>query len=363
MAASAAANRDCGLSVYGTVKVDAPHIAARRSIHPPPQRIRPRLHSRRTASMDEASSNRPRSLACTGRNALRILVLGSTESWYLADLRRAAADRHEIVAGTFRQIAASLDGDTVSIATGPSAFAAFDAVLVRTMAAGSLEQIVFRMDALARAEAAGQVVINPPRAVEAAVDKFLALARLREAGLPVPRTVVCQSSEQAMEAFAQLGGDVVIKPLFGAEGRGIARVNDEALLLRACRMLEDLRAVLYLQEFVPHAGYDIRALVVGHKVYGIQRRSETDWRTNISRGATAASCRLDSVMEDYALRAAAAVGAPIAGVDLLPARDGRLLVLEVNAVPGWRATAQALETDIAAEVLAYVEGQVQRHTP
>lgn len=291
---------------------------------------------------------------------MRFLVLGSPESWYLADLRRAAADRYELATGTFRQIAASLGGDTSAIATGEAEFSQFDAVLVRTMAAGSLEQVVFRMDALAQAEAAGQVVINPPKAIEAAVDKYLALARLQAAGLPVPRTVVCQTCQQALEAFECLGGDVVIKPLFGAEGRGIARVNDEALLLRACRMLEDLRAVLYLQEFVPHAGYDIRALVIGHKVFGIRRQSETDWRTNISRGATAIACPLDPVMEEYAARAAAAVSAPLAGVDLLPTLDGRLLVLEVNAVPGWRAAAGALQADIAAEVLAYVEGQVRQ---
>jgi len=289
---------------------------------------------------------------------LRFLVLGSPESWYLADLRRAAAGRHEIVGGTFRQMAASVGESSPAVVTGEADFSQFNAVLVRAMAAGSLEQVVFRMDALARAQEAGQVVINPPRAIEAAVDKYLALVRLQSAGLPVPRTFVCQTSQQALEAFERLGGDVVIKPLFGAEGRGIARVNDEAMLLRACRMLEDLRAVLYLQEFVPHRGYDIRALVIGHKVFGVQRRSESDWRTNVSRGATASPYRLDARMEDYALRAAAAVGAPLAGVDLLPAADGRLLVLEVNAVPGWRATAQALETDIAAEVLAYVESQV-----
>lgn len=303
---------------------------------------------------------RPHPKTSIDGNPLKLLVLGSPESWYLADLCRAAAGRHEIIGGTFRQIAASIGEDAAAaVVTGEADFSQFDAVLVRTMTAGSLEQVVFRMDALARAQDAGQIVINPPRAIEAAVDKYLALVRLQAAGLPVPRTFVCQTSGQALEAFERLGGDVVIKPLFGAEGRGIARVNDEALLLRACRMLEDLRAVLYLQEFVPHRGYDIRALVVGHKVFGVQRRSESDWRTNVSRGATASPYPLDPQMEDFALRAAAAVGAPLAGVDLLPAADGRLLVLEVNAVPGWRATAQALETDIAAEVLAYVESRVR----
>ncbi len=289
---------------------------------------------------------------------MRIIVLGAPESWYLADLRRAAADRHEIAHATFRDIAASIEVESAGVNSGGIDLLHADALLVRTMAAGSLEQVVFRMDALARAEQAGQLVINPPRAIETAVDKYLALVRLQQADLPVPRTVVCQTSDQALDAFARLGGDVVLKPLFGAEGRGITRINDEALLLRAVRMLEELRAVLYLQEFVPHHGYDIRAFVIGDRVWGMQRRSDTDWRTNVSRGATAAPYALNPIMEDYALRAAAAIGAPLAGVDLLPAIDGRLLVLEVNAVPGWRALARALGVDVAAEVLDYVTKQI-----
>ena len=60
-----------------------------------------------------------------------------------------------------------------------------------------------------------------------------------------------------MAAFERLGGDVVLKPLFGSEGRGITRLQDEALALRAFKMLEQLGAVLYLQEFIAHEGFDI----------------------------------------------------------------------------------------------------------
>ncbi len=110
------------------------------------------------------------------------------------------------------------------------------------MPPGSLEQVVFRMDALGRLEAAGATVINPPRAIECAVDKYLTTARLAAAGLLVPRTVACQTVEDAMAAFELLGGDVVIKPLFGSEGRGITRLQDEALAERAFRLLVQLGA-------------------------------------------------------------------------------------------------------------------------
>src|SRR5205823_14974537 len=143
------------------------------------------------------------------------------------------------------------------------------------------EQVVFRMDALHRLAAAGVPVLNPPRAVEAAVDKYLTLALLAAAGLPVPTTWRGESASEALTAFAELGGDVVLKPLFGSEGRGLTRLNDEALALRAFKMLAQLGAVLYVQEFVPHEGFDIRLFLIGERVLAIRRHNQLDWRTNI----------------------------------------------------------------------------------
>ena len=61
-----------------------------------------------------------------------------------------------------------------------------------------------------------------------------------------------------------------------------------------------------------------------------------------------------------ARRAAAAVGAPLAGVDLLPGRDGKLYAIEVNAVPGWKGLARALGVDVARLVLEFVAGEARR---
>ena len=113
--------------------------------------------------------------------------------------------------------------------------------------------------------------------------------------------------------------------------------------------------LLYLQEFVPHGGFDLRVLIVGERMFAMRRRHPSDWRTNVSRGAIAERVELTAEMADLARRAARAVGAPLAGVDLLPARDGRLYAIEVNAVPGWKALAAALDVDIARVVLEYIE--------
>ena len=116
---------------------------------------------------------------------MRVAVLAAADSWYLNDLRRAAGSRHELVGVGFDRMAACLDHRGRHVQAGEHRLTDFDAVIVRTMPPGSLEQVVFRMDALGILAEAGVVVINPPRAIEAAVDKYLASAKLHAAGLRV----------------------------------------------------------------------------------------------------------------------------------------------------------------------------------
>ena len=138
-----------------------------------------------------------------------------------------------------------------------------------------------------------------PESLEAAVDKYLASAKLEAAGLNTPRTFVCQTVEDAMAGFVELGSDVVIKPLFGAEGRGIARVNDEAIAQRTFSLLVGLGAVIYLQEFIAHEGADLRVLLVGKKAFGMTRRNPLDWRTNVSRGASTEPLELTGELVEF----------------------------------------------------------------
>lgn len=292
---------------------------------------------------------------------MRLFVLSSPDSWYFQDLTRAMQGRGELRCAAFSRIRARLDeAGRCRVLCDDLNLTDWDAVLVRTMPPGSLEQVVFRMDALARAEEAGVVVLNPPRAIEAAVDKFLTSARLVQAELNSPRTIVCQTCDDALAAFEQLGGDVVVKPLFGGEGRGIMRVEDESLALRVFKTLEQLGAVIYLQEFIPHHGFDLRILLIGSRAFAMRRSNPADWRTNVSRGARAEPFTPTDEMIAIARTAAASVGAPLAGVDLLPGRDGKLYVLEVNGVPGWRALARTLQIDIAAEVLDFTAAEIER---
>jgi ribosomal protein S6--L-glutamate ligase len=130
-------------------------------------------------------------------------------------------------------------------------------------------------------------------------------------------------------------------------------------MLRAAKTLAGLGAVFYLQSYVEHEGADLRLLVVGEQVFGMRRRNPLDWRTNVSRGAATEPLEVTPELREMAIRAASAVGAPLAGVDFLPGRDGVLYALEVNAVPGWKALARTLEVDVAAIVLDWIEERLE----
>jgi RimK family alpha-L-glutamate ligase len=292
---------------------------------------------------------------------MRIGILAADDSWYYRDLMRAAQNKCEVEQLSFANLQAAVGGDVgFSCSAGHSNLHDFQAILIRTMPPGSLEQVVFRMDLLGQLAEQDIAVLNPPRAIEMAVDKYLTTAKLAQANLPTPRTIVCQTAAQAMQAFIDLGGDVVLKPLFGSEGRGITRLSDEALAVRAFRALEQLGAVLYLQEYVLHEGFDCRVLVIGDDSFAMKRVNPNDWRTNVSRGATAYPFAASPEIIDLARRAAAAVQTPIAGVDLLLDRQGKWQVIEVNAVPGWKALAATLNVDIAERVIEYTMQRVVR---
>jgi ribosomal protein S6--L-glutamate ligase len=295
---------------------------------------------------------------------MNIVILANPTSWYSDDLERAAHARgHHVQSLPFENLMARVVPGIPGYTGGdpPVDLQKADAIIVRTMPPGTLEQVVFRMNLLARLEHAGVQIMNPPRAIECAVDKYLTTARLVDAGLPTPPTIVCEDSDSALQAFAELGGDIVVKPIFGAEGRGILRVSDPDLALRTFRTLERLGAILYLQKFVPHEGYDLRVMVLdGEVLASMRRRSPHDFRTNVSREAQPEPAEIHPRERDWALRAAAAVGTRIAGVDILYDRSGTGYVIEVNGVPGWKALAHVTGRDVASAVIDSLE---RHHSP
>jgi RimK family alpha-L-glutamate ligase len=230
----------------------------------------------------------------------------------------------------------------------------YDVLFVRAIPGGSLEQVIFRVDALHRLENAGVRIVNSPAAIERTVDKYYTSTLLEDAGIPTPRTVVTERFEDAMAAFDELGGDVVVKPIFGSEGRGIVRISDPDTAYRVFRALELGRYVYYLQEFVDHGSEDIRVFVIGQQAIAAMMRQGKTWKTNVAQGAKATALEPDPELRRLALRASQALGAEYAGVDILPIAGGGYTVIEVNGIPGWRGLEAATGVDAAERLVDHV---------
>jgi RimK family alpha-L-glutamate ligase len=293
---------------------------------------------------------------------LRVGVLGASGSWHSRGLLDALAGRgHDVLAIPATRLRSVVDGDGEVHVLGPAGdvLDALDLLIVRGLPRGSLEQVIFRMDVLHVLAAQGVRCVNHPRAIERTIDKSWAGAALSLAGVPTPPTVVCERYDDAMEAFGELGGDVVVKPLFGAMGNGIVRVEDRDVAHRVFRALELERTVYYVQQTVAAAGRrDLRVLVIAGEVAGAMERVTDSWRANIARGARPRAVTLSEDERGLALAAAAALDVDVAGVDLLVALDGTGVVLEVNGIPGWQALQSVSQEDLTARVVGACEALV-----
>ncbi len=286
-------------------------------------------------------------------SSLHVVVLAAREGWHTRELTRALEARgHTGTVAPYEGLVAAI-GRRSGLRSRGADLDRADAVLARIIPSGSLEQIIFRVDALHRLEDRGVRVMNSPRAIERTVDKFWTSALLEQCGVATPETVVCDSADEATAAFRALG-DVIVKPLFGSMGLGMVRVSDEEMAFRVFRTIEQIRGVYYLQRTIDHGGVDIRAFVVGGRVLGSIERRSTGWRTNLARGATARSVVLSDEWSAMAVRAAAAVGADYAGVDLVADSNGKVYVLEVNGIPGWKGLQQATGIDVAERLVDFL---------
>ena len=224
-----------------------------------------------------------------------------------------------------------------------------DAVFVRGVAGGSLEEVVFRLNVLHALQAEGVVVYNDGRAIERSVDKAYTSYLLARAGLPTPPTWIVESAEQARALTRRetaQGEALVCKPLFGSQGKDLVLVRGLADLPAA----EAVHGVWYLQRYLPTAesgSTDWRVFVIGGRAVAAAQRSAAGWPSNVARGGRCHAALPDAGVRGLAETAAELLGMGYAGVDLLRDRCGVWWVLEVNSIPAWRGLQQVTELDIA----------------
>jgi RimK family alpha-L-glutamate ligase len=227
-----------------------------------------------------------------------------------------------------------------------------DAVLVKTVASGSFEQVTLRLSLLHALDRLGVIVINDARAIERCVDKAMTSFLLHRAGIPIPSTLATEDGVWAAQAIAASKTDLVQKPLFGSQGRDLARIAPGG----APPPAEPYAGVHYLQQFVGReSGWqDYRVMVVGGTPVAAMQRRGASWITNVHRGARCEAVEMSRGLAELSIGAVEAVGADYAGVDLIEDPAGGLRVLEVNSMPAWRGLQSVADCDIAERLARHV---------
>ena len=288
------------------------------------------------------------------------IMTRNMEAWSSTQVRDALTKRgipYECF--TFPRLVARLAYRPYFKVNGTSILDDLDALIIRPIGRGSLEELVFRMDMLYKLERRGFYMVNPPTAIEHCVDKYDILAILEDVGVPVPRTLATESVNEALKAFNELGGDIVVKPIFGSRGQGATRVNDVDIADTVFKAITFHHGVIYMQEFVPHGTSDIRAFVIGNQVVASMRRVAAGWKTNYSQGAKPAPATISKEFEEIAVKSAKAVGCKIAGVDILEGPDGPRIV-DVNSQPGWKGLQVVSKVNIAEEIISFVLKELKK---
>ncbi|MFX1353781.1 MAG: RimK family alpha-L-glutamate ligase, partial [Promethearchaeota archaeon] len=226
------------------------------------------------------------------------------------------------------------------------------AALVRGFGAAQTQKIFFRLDLLSAIEEYNIKLINSRESLEIASDKFLTSLFLEKNNVSTPKTIVCEDPSDALSSFEELGGDIVLKPLYGSRGVGITRLNDRGFAENVINTLGQLNEIFYLQEFIEHYNRDIRILVLGEKVIAGMYRVSNNWKTNIHAGARMEPIELTSEMKKLAIKAAKVTKTEIAGVDIVESERG-LLVLEVNSIPGFTALQKVTDINLAEEIVKF----------
>jgi RimK family alpha-L-glutamate ligase len=227
-------------------------------------------------------------------------------------------------------------------------------VFVREIAAGTFEQVTFRLAILHALAEWGVPVYNSARGIERTVDKSMTSMLLRRAGVATPATWAAEQSTAARSALLRetaRGRRVVVKPLFGSQGRGLQRLGPGDRLPAGA----DYGGVYYLQRFVESEGgdaRDYRVFVIGGAAVAAMVRRGRDWVHNVAQGGRCEAAPLGDDLCELAERAVRAIGLDYAGVDLMRARDGAPVVIEVNGIPAWQGLQSVAETDVAGRLAA-----------
>lgn len=207
-------------------------------------------------------------------------------------------------------------------------------------------------------EMLGSYTLNTSSAIIRARNKLHSLQLLARQGIDLPITGFTDSPDDTGDLITMVGGaPLVIKLVEGAQGIGVILAETRQAAESLIDAFRGLKAQFLVQEFIAEAdGRDVRCLVIGDKIVAaIERQAKAgDFRSNLHRGGSAQPIIISEAEQAMAIRATGTLGLNVAGVDILRAKRGSL-IMEVNASPGLEGIETASNLDIATLMIVFIE--------
>jgi RimK family alpha-L-glutamate ligase len=285
----------------------------------------------------------------------RVPVFTDDPGWHGKRLQKAFAVRgFEVVFVSLKDCQIRLDQSQPIIQIPGFEQQLPDFAFVRGVPGGTLQQVIVRLDLLHAMKMLGVRVYNDGRAIERTVDKAMTSFLLQLYGVATPATWICESRHHAHKVVIEqiaLGHQLVIKPLFGSQGKGVRKLISADNF--PVPMDEHVDGLYYLQRYIDSGEgrwHDHRVFIINGKAIGAMVRRGTSWVNNMAMGARSEAIVNSTELEELnelAESAARAVEIDYCGVDIIRDHDGKLYLLEVNSIPAWRGLQTVIELDIA----------------
>ena len=294
---------------------------------------------------------------------MKIAILSNGNANYSTKrlIEVAKARGHSVQVIKYKNAYASIQKGEPTISYRGENLGQFDAVIPRI----SSNMTRYGTAIVRQMEMQGMYVVSSSIAINRTRDKLRSMQLLSKAGVAIPKTVFSRNTADIDDLIEMVGGvPVIIKLARGTHGNGVVLAESKRMARSALQALylhnEDGTNIL-IQEFIKEsAGTDIRAFVVGSRVVASMKRQslDDDFRSNLHKGGAGKAIKLTPEERKMAVRAAKAMGLPIAGVDLMRSARGPL-VLEVNASPGF-GIESVTGHDVATPIIEYVEMNAKR---
>ena len=280
--------------------------------------------------------------------------------WHGSQLSQAFAARDvHVVFASLQDCVIDLSGDKPLICI-PNFIGTPKLVFVRGIAGGTLQQVITRLNVLHIMAMQGAIVYNSGKAIERTVDKTMTSFLLCSANIATPSTWVCENRTQAHEIITEQlkSNKLVIKPLFGSQGRGVRLLDQQSKY--PLPMDDFVDGVFYVQHFIDSGirQHDFRVLVVDNKAVAAMRRTGASWLNNVAQGAQCEKIDDEDILK-LAEQAAVALEIDYCGVDIIRDRSGKLWVLEVNSIPAWAGLQSVTKYNINQLVVEDILSKVQ----